>query len=469
MASVIPTPHPAWRSDPAAVLEAAKARFLTRNPKSLQIHKSALLSLPGGNTRTVLHTAPFPVSMARGTAHQVTSEDNHTSVPSPPPHSASANPAASSYTDFVGEFTAALYGHSHPVLTTTITHTLSTTGLSLGATTAQEARYAALLCARFSLARLRFCNSGTEANLHALAAARAATGRRRVLAFAGGYHGGVLGFAHGAPARNNVDPPDWLVVPYNDAAAAVEALRRDRPAAVLVEAMQGAAGCVVGDRAFLLAVRAAAREVGAVFVLDEVMTSRMGPGGLAERLGLEPDLVTFGKYLGGGLAFGAFGGTEEVMRVFDPRGEDALAQSGTFNNNTLAMAAGYAGLKDVYTPEVSAEFMEVGEAFLKRLREATEGTKATFTGVGTVISLHITDKGVRDIVRADEVEERDDLKDIFWFEMMEEGFWITRRGMIALILGTPQSELDRFVGCVKAFLERHRELMVLGDGQARAT
>ncbi|KAL1639279.1 hypothetical protein SLS58_008121 [Diplodia intermedia] len=429
-----------------AVLEAAKARFVERNPKSLEIHNEAVLSMPGGNTRTVLHTAPFPVSMARGDGYQVYSEDGHT------------------YTDLTGEFTAALYGHSHPTLLSAITQTLSGTGLNLGAATRHDAALARALCARFGLARVRFCNSGTEANLHALAAARAFTGgRRRVVVFRGGYHGGVLSFARGV-AANCVDRADWVVVArYNDADAARAAIRgAEDVAAVLVEPMQGAAGCVPARRDFLLAAREAAREVGAVFVLDEVMTSRMGRRGLQGVVdGLEPDLTTFGKWLGGGLAFGAFGGREDVMAVFDPTREGALAQSGTFNNNSLAMRAGLVGMTEVFTEEVAEGFMRVGEAFLARLREVTKGTKATFTGVGTVLCLHVTDEGVRDIVRVDEVEERDDLKDIFWMEMMEEGFWITRRGMIALILGTPESELDRFVECVKAFLERHRDLMAL--------
>ncbi|OJD36322.1 glutamate-1-semialdehyde-aminomutase [Diplodia corticola] len=438
----------------AAVLEAAKARFLARNPNSLRLHKEAALSMPGGNTRTVLHTAPFPVSMSRGEGYRLYSEDGHT------------------YTDLTAEYTAALLGHSHPRLLSAITSTLHDTGLSLGASTRHDAALAHALCARFRLARARFCPSGTEANLHALAAARAHTGRSKVVVFAGGYHGGVLAFPapHGIATPSTVDRGRWVVGRFNDDARGVrEVVMREKGgedvAAVLVEGMQGAAGCVPGRKDFLLAAREAAREAGAVFVLDEVMTSRMGRRGLQGEPGLElePDLTTFGKWLGGGLAFGAFGGREDVMAVFDPtrEGEGALAQSGTFNNNSLAMRAGLVALTEVFTKDVAEEFMRVGEAFLRRLREVTAGTKATFTGVGTVLCLHVTDEGVRDIVRAGEIEERDDLKDIFWMEMMEEGFWITRRGMIALILGTPESELDRFVECVKAFLERHRDLMAL--------
>ncbi|KAK7733384.1 hypothetical protein SLS57_000399 [Botryosphaeria dothidea] len=370
---------------------------------------------------------------------------------------------STSIPDLTGEFTAGLYGHSHPLLLSTITSTLTTHGLNLGATTVHETRYAALLRSRFRLDHLRFCNSGTEANLHALAAARAFTGRRRVVVFAGGYHGGVLMFGHGGPAPNNVDHADWVVARYNDVAAARAAILETAGgvAAVLVEPMQGSGGCIPATKEFLLAVQDAAKQAGAVFVLDEVMTSRMGGAGLQGELGLRPDLTTLGKYLGGGLTFGAFGGREDVMAMFDPRREGALAQSGTFNNNTLAMRAGYVGLSEVFTPEVGKGFMNVGEELLRRLREVTVGTKATFTGVGSVICLHVTDEGVRDIVRADEFIERDDLKELFWLEMLEDGFWITKRGMIVLVLGTPQSELDRFVEGVKTFLERHRDLVAL--------
>lgn len=166
------------------------------------------------------------------------------------------------YIDFVGEFTAGLYGHSNPTLKQTILSTYENVGVSLGATTIQEARLAEMLCQRFhSVEHLRFCNSGTEANLYALSIARNVTGKRKVIAFSGGYHGGVLSFNHGI-ARNNVDRDDWILGTYNDVEG-VKNLIRDSSdvAAVIVEAMQGAGGCIPATLEFLEAVQESTRKV----------------------------------------------------------------------------------------------------------------------------------------------------------------------------------------------------------------
>jgi glutamate-1-semialdehyde 2,1-aminomutase len=142
-----------------------------------------------------------------------------------------------------------------------------------------------------------------------------------------------------------------------------------------------------------------------------------------------------------------------------------LAHSGTFNNNTLAMCVGYAGLKEVFTEEVCVEFNAKGDRFRERLRDAARGTRLVLTGRGSLIGLHFTEDGVQEITCGEDLKgkERRDLRDLFWFEMLEAGFWTTRRGFIALILGTPDEELDRFVEAVRAFVERHHAIMVLGQ------
>ncbi|GAB1317084.1 Glutamate-1-semialdehyde-aminomutase protein [Madurella fahalii] len=433
-----------------SALAAAESRFIANNPLSKKQHGLAVDSLPGGNTRTLLYTSPFPLSINRGEGAYVWDEDGH------------------KYVDFVGELSAGLYGHSRAEIRQAILSTLDATGLSLGATTAHEQRYASLLCARFRLARVRTTNSGTEANLHALAGARRFTGRRKVVVFSGGYHGAVLSFPDGRPAPNAVDPADFVVAPrYNHVPSALDAIAAAAAdndlAAVLVEPMQGSAGCIPATAEFLAAVQDAAHARGALFILDEVMTSRLAPHGLGVEMGLRPDLVTMGKYLGGGLAFGAFGGREDVMAVYDPRVEGALAHSGTFNNNTLVMRAGLAGLREVYTPEVCVRFREIGDNFRERLRGVARGTRMSFTGRGSLIGLHFTEDGTEDIRCKEDIKGkvRTDLRDLFWFEMLEAGFWTTRRGFIAMILDTPQSELDAFVGAVTQFLERHRDLMMV--------
>jgi glutamate-1-semialdehyde 2,1-aminomutase len=202
-------------------------------------------------------------------------------------------------------------------------------------------------------------------------------------------------------------------------------------------------------------------QAGVLFIMDEVMTSRLSSGGISELRGLEPDLKTFGKYLGGGLAFGAFGGRADIMAAFDPRSPNALSHSGTFNNNTLVTHAGYAGLTKIYTAEVAIEFTKFGDELRERLNAVTEGTRVVFTGIGTIMGVHFTTHGDRIIVRSGEVEEIDTLRDLFWFEMMEERFWIVRRGFIALVLGTPVAEFDRFVNCVEAWASKHADLVKL--------
>lgn len=358
--------------------------------------------------------------------------------------------------------TAGLYGHSQSVIQDALISTIRDTGVNLGGTTRHEARHASLVCSRFGLDLVRFTNSGTEANLHAVAGARRFTGKRKIVVFGGGYHGGCFAFdAHvgTSPAENVVDRDDWIVARYNDADDARHKIEKsENVAAVLVEGMQGH-GCITGTQEFLQQVQSSARKAGAVFILDEVMTSRFSGGGLQKLEELRPDLTTMGKYLGGGLSFGCFGGRKEIMSVYDPREVGALSHSGTFNNNTLSMVAGYTGLSQIYTPEVALEFNAMGDAFRTRLQALSEGTKLTITGRGTITGFHFLEDGKKEVRRVSDMKEVAGLMELFWMEMLEERFWIGRRGFTALILGTPWDELERFIDSVGAFLERYRELM----------
>ncbi|TQV95732.1 glutamate-1-semialdehyde 2,1-aminomutase [Cordyceps javanica] len=414
-----------------AALDAANDNFIARNPKSKALHEEALKTFPGGNTRTVLHTSPFPICMKSGKGFQVVSEDGDT-------------------------FVTGLYGHSNPDIFAALQNVIHNVGLNVGATTAQEQLFARALCDRFDLERIRLTNSGTEANLHALAAAKLHTKKSKVVVFGGGYHGAVFGFKDGKVAGNNVDKADWIVAKYNDLEGAVKAIKSDGVAAVILEAMQGSGGCICGTPEFLTGVERAA---GVIFIVDEVMTSRISGAGLSAVYDLKPDMKTFGKYLGGGVAFGAFGGREDIMSVYDPRINGSVAHSGTFNNNTFVTHCGYTGLTKVYTPEVAEAFTKTGDELLSRLNAVSKGTKLCFTGTGSVATSHFVAHGPRSIADALDVAEISELKDLFWFHLLENGFWVTRRGFYALVLGTPQSELDRFVGVVEDFLTKYATLV----------
>ncbi|KAL3496168.1 pyridoxal phosphate-dependent transferase [Aspergillus germanicus] len=435
----------------------AQERYADSNPKSKLQHEAAVQHLPGGNTRSVLHATPFPLCMASGRGNRVVDLDGH------------------EYLDLVGEMTAGVYGHSHPVIAETIVSTVNSIGMNLGATTAAEAQFARAICDRFSsIEQLRFCNSGTEANLYALSIARQATGRSKVIVFKGAYHGGVLTFVHGV-ASNTVDRNDWIIGQYND----VESTKRliaeskDIAAAVLLEGMQGAGGCIPATAEFLHAVQEAAEANGIIFILDEVMTSRLAPGGLQSVVlhpergtSLSPDLTTLGKWIAGGLTIGAFGGQRDLLSVYDPRSSN-ISHSGTFNNNTLAMNVGYESMTSVYTSEACIALNELGDKLRHGLNALAKGTKMTVTGVGSVMTIHFLPGGegknitsIKDLMVESESEEAV-LRDLFWFYMIERGFWIARRGMVSLILGTSNEEIDKFIGAVGAFLAEFQEFVSL--------
>ncbi|MGE0798017.1 MAG: aspartate aminotransferase family protein [Lautropia sp.] len=428
----------ARRQPPPELIEGrlaeARASYVARHPVSAQIYRDATAELPGGNTRSVLYYEPFPLTIASGSGARLRDADGH------------------EYIDFLAEFTAGIYGHSHPVIRAAVVRALDG-GINLSGHNPYEGKLAQLIRARFpSLARMRFTNSGTEANLLAIAAAKAFTGRDRILVFKGGYHGGVLTFGSGASPVNV--PHDFVIGRYNDLADArrLIAAHGTRLAAVLVEPMQGAAGCLPGEPAFLHGLRDAAGAAGALLVLDEVMTSRLSPGGRQQLLGLTPDLTTLGKYIGGGMSFGAFGGREDVMALFDPRTPGHLPHAGTFNNNVLTMTAGIAGLSQILTPAALTELNARGDALRERLNGlcARYGADLQFTGLGSLMNLQAT---ARPLASVDDLpDDGQRLRDLFFFHMLEAGCYVARRGFIVLSLPLVDDDLGRFVAAVERFI-----------------
>ncbi len=388
--------------------------------------------MPGGNTRTTLFYSPFPLTMAAADGCRLTDVDGHT------------------YVDLLGDYTAGLYGHNNPVIRRAVDAALDA-GWNLGAHGTDEARLAAVLCGRFpSLDLVRFTNSGTEANLLALATATTHTGRGTVLVFLGGYHGSVLSFGD---ARFPLNVPHRFVVgEYNDLAGTDEliAAHAGDLAAILVEPMLGSGGCLPADPAFLALLRRRADETGALLVFDEVMTSRMAGGGMQELLGITPDLTTLGKYTGGGMTFGAFGGRAEVMATFDPRRPGSLAHAGTFNNNVLSMAAGHAGLTEVFTPDASRELFERGERLRARLNDIDRSLH--WTGMGSMLTVHLHPGPV---TSPRDMRSTPAHRELFHLDMLDQGFHLARRGMIALSLEVGDAECDAFCAAVADFAAEH--------------
>ena len=411
-------------------LAAAIERYRARHPASARQLDKAAEVLPGGNTRSVLFQSPFPLVMVRGEACWLWDADGHRLL------------------DALGEFTAGLYGHSAAPIRSAIVAALDS-GISLSSHTLREVELARELVARFpSMELLRFTNSGTEANLLALATAVAHTGRRKVLVFEGAYHGGVLSFGGTAGAVNV--PHQWLLASYNDLAAAQAPVTRDGAdlAAILVEPMLGSGGCIPGTAEFLQGLRRLADDSGALLIFDEVMTSRLAPGGRQSQLGIRPDLTTLGKYFGGGLSFGAFGGRRDLMQRFDPRRPDALGHAGTFNNNVLSMAAGLAGLRELWTPAAVEVLYRRGDRLRERCNAlfAARGLELQASGLGSLMTLHPTRRPLRSAADLAGCDGR--VRDLLYFALLERGVFIARRGMTALSLPFGDAEAETFVAAL---------------------
>jgi glutamate-1-semialdehyde 2,1-aminomutase len=193
-------------TDIDAALNEAKEAYVTAAPRSLARYVEATTVMPGGNTRTVLHYAPFPLAMVRAEGCRMWDADGR------------------EFIDFLGEYTAGLYGHSDPVIRAALDRALDS-GISFGASNMTEVRFARAVCERFGLQRVRFTNSGTEANLLAISLGRIFTRRNKVLAFNGSYHGAVFGFASGGSPINV--PFDYVLAPYNDIAGTRELIAQN--------------------------------------------------------------------------------------------------------------------------------------------------------------------------------------------------------------------------------------------------
>lgn len=425
-------------------VQRARQQFADRNPGSRRYYDEARQFMPGGHTRTVLTHPPFPLNFVAGEGATLTDVDGHR------------------YIDLLGDYTAGLLGHSEHRVIDAVAAALNT-NVSVGGVHPAEARLARLMCERFGIDRVRFTNSGTEANLMAISTALMATGRTKLLVFHGGYHGGVLYFASGAAPWNA--PYEFVVAPYNDLAgtqALIEEHGSDL-AAVVMEAMLGSGGCVPADGDFVRGVAAAARAAGALFVADEVMTSRHGRSGLMNLLGVKPDITTYGKYIGGGFSFGAFGGSAEFLDLYDTSPEGgrswAISHAGTFNNNVATMTAGGVVLGEVFGADLAEAHTERGNEFRENVAAVLARHRApvSVSGFGSMMSLH----GLRTAPTTPvEALQRDNaLNELLFLGLLERGVYIATRGMMNLGLAHTDEQLATALDRLDDLLGELDELM----------
>ena len=432
-------------------------RYLELTPRSREIWTEAKRYLPGGDTRNSIFWAPYPIYIETGQGCHAVDVDGRDRL------------------DFIGNMTSLPLGNAYPPVVKAVQEQAAK-GLVYNAPNEHQVRLARLLCQRVpSVELVRFTNSGTEATMNALRAARALTGRTRIAKCEGGYHGthdvvsvsvrtdpamgGSADRPASVPSVAGLPPAvvdEVVVIPFNDADAARDILEDNSGelAAVIVEPVLGGSGMVPADREFLDALRAFTEADGSVLIFDEVISFRVAYGGAQEYYGIRPDMTTFGKIVGGGFPVGAFGGRRDLMDLYDPTTGPAVGHSGTFNGNPMTMVAGAITLEDL-TLDVYARLEPLTERLRQGVRDvcAELDVPVQVTGLGSLFGIHFRDRPVRnyrDIYASDkELRQR-----VFW-GLMNEGTLSTANLVGAVSNPMGEAEVDAFVEAFRTVLARN--------------
>ena len=412
--------------------------------------------LPDGDSRHSIFWKPYPIFTESARGAVVTDVDGVERL------------------DFINTMTTMILGHGPAPVLEAARRQLDD-GLAYNSPNRHQVELARLLCARVpSFEQVRFTNSGTEATLNAIRAARAFTGRSKIAKVEGGYHGThdavLVSLRIDPSAGGDYDNPQpvassgglvagtldqAVIIPYNDTPAARRILEAhaNELAAVIVEPVLGSVGMLPGDAEYLAMLRDFANDSGALLIFDEVISYRVAPGGAQEYYGVTPDLTALGKIIGGGFPVGAFGGRADIMRLYAPLSGPAINHGGTFNANPVTMAAGVATLKEL-TPIRYRRLAELGEMLRQGVRQVCAELEqpVTVTGIGSLFGIHFTAGPLcnyRDIVAGDKA-----LGERVFMGMLNEGFLLAPNlvGAMSLVLG--EIEVDAFVRAFRRVLQR---------------
>lgn len=426
-------------------LERLEDAYRERNQASEALHERAQAVLPGGDTRSVTYTKPYPTYIERAEGCRLTTVDGDELL------------------DYLNNYTQSVHGHAPPEVTERIAERLHR-GNGLGSPTDEIIELAEVLVNRFpSFERVRFGNSGTEATMNAIRAALAYTGEDRVLKVLGGYHGTHDAVEVGVTAtgrENRGIPRDAedrvLTVSYNDPEALKDVFERHggELACFILEPVMGAGGMIPATDEYLRIARDLTDEHGVLLIFDEVMTSRLSVGGAQQKRGVTPDLTAMGKYVGGGLPIGAFGGREDVMAVFHPA-DGEVNHSGTFNGNPATMVGGVATLEALDAAAID-RINEYGQEIRDRAQRVGDDfdVPVMFTGEGSLFNVHFVDGPITSFEDAGGglEGESSDFSQAFYLAMRDEGVFMASRGMGNVSTAMSEAEVDAFVHAFEAAL-----------------
>ncbi|PPR20782.1 MAG: Glutamate-1-semialdehyde 2,1-aminomutase 2 [Alphaproteobacteria bacterium MarineAlpha10_Bin3] len=434
----------------------------------LQIGKSAALFaratkvLPGGNSRTTVWSSPHPVYAASGEGCWLTDVDGNR------------------YLDLLNNYTSLLHGHAHPAIMEAVTQRLPL-GTAFPLPTETEIELAELLCSRVqSFDHVRFANSGSEAVMIALKAARARTGRPKIAKCEGAYHGSYdfaevsldsspetwgnaeprsVPYSHGTPqgVLDNV-----VVIPFNRSGEAERILRANAGdlACVLVDPMPNRGGLIPAQRGYLEMLRRVTSECGMLLIFDEVISFRLDHAGAQGVFGVDPDLTTLAKIIGGGFPIGAIAGTADAMAVFDPRhGKPLAPHGGTFNANPVSMVAGKMAM-ELMIPAEFTRLNALGQRIRDGIADAFEktGIDGQVTGAGSLFRILMTSARLVDYRTAQAANAQAPALERVVAFLRDNGILIAGTGLGALSTPMGDAEVDLFVDIFTNALEREAAL-----------
>lgn len=445
-----------------AATRVVKDEYVASNPKSAAaFEEGKAAGIAGGTNRASIYYSPFPLTFVDAReATAITADGQHV-------------------TDLLGNFTAGLFGYS-PTPVKEALHEAMESGHALGgAANLNEARVARAFTTRFpSVELVRFTMTGTEANSYAIHTARAVTGKTKVMMYDGAYHGAWI---HGGRSAGPLDTPyEKIIVPYGDADLIVDAIRAnaDDLAAVIMEPVMVNPMVYlkkVAPTAYLQKIREACTKYNCALIFDEVMTSRLAPGGAQELVGVTPDMSTFGKYLGGGFPIGAFGGTRRWMERHDPLHPQTINSGGTFNQNALCMAAANAVFEKLWTPAQCIEHNAKGDRFRDAINQLakTHDAPCQACGTGSLITM-IWQK--RRVINDDDEDIKNHRLDVaplravgqastlFWFHMLQRHSILAGSPMfnyLTLPTALTDEDYQRFLAALEEFFVEYKEPLAL--------
>jgi glutamate-1-semialdehyde 2,1-aminomutase len=435
-----------------------------RYPASEAANRRAYGVMPGGNTRSTVFEAPFPIYVARGVGAYVHDLDGNV------------------FLDLQNNFTALIHGHCHEPTADALRRQVGL-GTCFGNPTLSEIALAELLCERVPhFEQVRFTNTGSEAVMMAVKAARALTGRPKIAKCEGAYHGNYdvvevsldptpESWGDNRPravAYNRGTPDsvlgDAVIIPFNDPAMTEEILNEQLSslAAVIIDPMPSRMGLIPASPEYLKFLRHFTKRHGLLLIADEVLNFRMGYRGAMSVFGVEPDLTSFGKIIGGGLPVGAIAGRSEVMAVFDPRkGKPAVSHAGTFTANPMTMSAGIAAMQHM-TQDAFAQLNSLGDYARRGLAEILEqsGIAGQVTGMGSLFLLHLrtgTLSHYRDVY-LDQGRRRRMTELVR--SLRQRGVLLSATGLGALSTAMGRIDVDRLIAALRDSI---RELAAAGE------